>query len=305
MRAGGDRVSVHRGAKHTRRRGEDLNFPMKDRTSLEGAVSIITGARGGIGRGIARELAVAGSDVVLQVERDRERPVDVKDAARAQPLLEEIAALGRSALAVNCDVSDPAQVSAMVERAVEAFGRLDVLVNNAGIVRRCPVESMSDDEWDEVIDVNLKGMFLCCRAAIPHLKASSGAIVNNGSIASFGGAGGLAHYCASKHGVIGLTRALALELAPHRRHRQRRLPGHRGHADVVRGPHARPRPIPFVDRPRDPAGARPDTRGHGTRRGLPRDELQHHRPVDHGGWRHHLPRDVNDASRTPLARGRE
>ncbi|OOG25389.1 acetoin dehydrogenase [Thioalkalivibrio denitrificans] len=187
---------------------------MKNRTSLEGAVSIVTGARGVIGRGIARELADAGSDVVLQVARDGDGSVVVKEAGRAQPLVEEIEALGRKALAVNCDVSNPAQVNAMVERTIEIFGRLDVLVNNAGIVRVCPVESMTDHEWDEVLGVNLKGMFLCCRAAIPHLKASAGAIVNNGSIASFGGAGGLAHYCASKHGVIGLTRALALELAP-------------------------------------------------------------------------------------------
>ena len=187
---------------------------MKGRNPLEEAVSIVTGARGVIGRGIARELAAAGSDVVMQVERDQRDSVDVTGAARAQPLVEEIEALGRKALAVNCDVRNPAQVSAMVERTVEVFGRLDVLINNAGIVRVCPVETMPEDEWDEVLDVNLKGMFLCCRAAIPHLKASAGAIVNNGSIASFGGARGLAHYCASKHAVIGLTRALALELAP-------------------------------------------------------------------------------------------
>lgn len=187
---------------------------MNDRFPLDGFVSIVTGARGVIGRGIACELAVAGSDVVLQVERDRAAAVDVQNAAEAQPLIEEVEALGRKALAVNCDVRDPAQVSAMVDRTIDAFGRLDLLVNNAGIVRVRPVESMSEDEWDEVIDVNLKGMFLCCRAAIPHLKATSGAIVNNGSIASFGGAGGLVHYCASKHGVIGLTKALALELAP-------------------------------------------------------------------------------------------
>ena len=186
---------------------------MKEGNALEGLVSIITGARGVIGRGIARELAASGSDVVLQVERDQNDSVDVTDAARAQPLVEEIEALGCKALAVNCDVRNPAQVSAMVERTIEVFGRLDVLVNNAGIVRVCPVENMPEDEWDEVIDVNLKGMFLCCRAAIPYLKASAGAIVNNGSIASFGGAAGLAHYCASKHAVIGLTKALALELA--------------------------------------------------------------------------------------------
>ncbi len=186
---------------------------MNNRTSLEGCVSIVTGARGGIGRGISRELAAAGSDVVLQIERDQRDSVEVNDAARARPLVEEIEALGRKALPINCDVSNPAHVEAMVDRTIEAFGRLDVLVNNAGIVNTFRLEDMPEDEWDRVIDVNLKGMFLCCRAAIPHLKASAGAIINNGSIASFGGASGLTHYCASKHAVIGLTKALALELA--------------------------------------------------------------------------------------------
>ena len=187
---------------------------MNNGLPLDGCVSSVTGARGVIGRGISRDLAAAGSDLVLQVERDQRDSIEIDDVARAQTLVEEIEALGRKALPVNCDVRNAAQVSAMVERTVDAFGRLDVLVNNAGIVTVFRLEEMPEDEWDRVIDVNLKGMFLCSRAAIPHLKASAGTIINNGSIASFGGASGLAHYCASKHAVIGLTKALALELAP-------------------------------------------------------------------------------------------
>jgi len=180
---------------------------------LAGSVSIVTGARGVIGKGIARELAAAGADVVLQVERDPNGSTEVADASRLQALIDEIEGMGRRALPVNCDVTIPEQVSAMVEKTMEAFGRLDVLVNNAGIVSTCRVEDMPEAEWDRVLDVNLKGVFLCSRAAIPYLRESSGTIINNASVASFGGAAGMAHYCASKHAIIGLTKTLALELA--------------------------------------------------------------------------------------------
>ncbi len=186
---------------------------MATNSRLDESVSIVTGARGVIGRGIATELAAAGSDVVLQTEHDENQSIDVTDSTRTQALVDEIAEMGRDAVHVNCDVTNSTQVAAMVEKTVETFGRLDVLVNNAGIVMVSPVEEMAVAEWDHVMDVNVKGMFLCSRAAIPHLRESGGTIINNGSIASFGGAAGLAHYCASKHAVIGLTKALALELA--------------------------------------------------------------------------------------------
>ncbi len=187
---------------------------MATESPLEGSVSIVTGARGVIGRGIARELAGAGCDVVMQLERTRDGSTELRDESRARALVDDVEEMGVRALPVNCDVTDPEHVAAMVEAAVDAFGRIDVLVNNAGVVAVVPVEEMSETEWDGVVDVNLKGVFLCSRAAIPHLRETAGTIVNNASIASFGGAAGLAHYCASKHAVIGLTKALALELAP-------------------------------------------------------------------------------------------
>lgn len=187
---------------------------MSTNTELEGAVSIVTGARGVIGRGIATELAAAGSDVVIQTEHDRDKPTTISEETRAKDLIDEIEAIGRTAVPVNCDVSSPEHIGAMVEATIETFGQLDVLVNNAGIIEPTRVEEMTEETWDRVMDVNLKGVFLCSRAAIPHLRESSGTIVTTGSIASFGGAAGMANYCASKHAIIGLTKALALELAP-------------------------------------------------------------------------------------------
>ena len=186
---------------------------MTTQLPLDGFISIVTGARGGIGRGIARELAAAGSDVVVQTDHDRHEPTDVTDADRSRDVVEPIEKLGRNALAVNCDVTDAAHVTAMVDATIERFGKLDVLVNNAGLLTVSRVEDMLEADWDRVMDVNCKGVFLCSKAAIPHLRASAGSIVNVASIASFGGAGGMAHYCASKHATIGLTKTLALELA--------------------------------------------------------------------------------------------
>ena len=101
----------------------------------------------------------------------------------------------------------------MVEETIDEFGHIDVLCNNAGVITVAPVEEMDEAEWDSVMDVNVKGMFLASRAAIPLLKESGGSIINTASIAGSIGAAGLEHYCASKHAAIGLTKTLALELA--------------------------------------------------------------------------------------------
>jgi len=102
----------------------------------------------------------------------------------------------------------------MVDEVVEEFGGIDIVSNNAGVITVSPVEEMDEAEWDSIIDVNMKGAFLVARAVIPQLRESNGTIINTASIAGEIGASGLAHYCASKHGVLGLTKSLSLELAP-------------------------------------------------------------------------------------------
>ncbi|KAB1194404.1 glucose 1-dehydrogenase [Haloferax sp. MBLA0076] len=186
---------------------------------LEDKVSIVTGAGGQIGAGIAVELAKAGSDVViadvnvLDTEYNQQSSTDVGGADRAQEVAGRIEELGRRAHIVECDVTHADQVAAMVEETVSEFGGIDVLCNNAGIITVDPVEEMKEEEWDSVMGVNVKGVFLPSKAAIPHLKESNGAIINTASIAGSIGASGLAHYCASKHAVLGFTKSLALELA--------------------------------------------------------------------------------------------
>lgn len=193
---------------------------MVQKTSLDGAVSIVTGGGGDIGSGIAEELAAAGSDVViadvdvLDTEYNQQSSEEIGGATRARSVVESVEDHGQRAHVVDCDVTKADQVEAMVEEVIEEFGRIDVLANNAGVITVAPVEEMAEEEWDTVMDVNVKGMFLVARAAIPHLRESEGAIINTASIAGSIGAGGLAHYCASKHAVLGLTKSLCLELAP-------------------------------------------------------------------------------------------
>ncbi|WP_101297686.1 SDR family NAD(P)-dependent oxidoreductase [Halegenticoccus soli] len=188
--------------------------------SLDGKVAVVTGAGGEIGHGIARELAKGGCDVVvadvdvLESAHNQQGSAEVGGATRATSVVEEIESLGREAMVIKCDVTKADEVGSMVDRTVEAFGSLDVLVNNAGVITVAPVKELEEDAWDAIMDVNAKGVFLCSRAAIPHLRESRGTIVNVASIAGTIGAAGLGHYCASKHAVIGLTKVLALELAP-------------------------------------------------------------------------------------------
>ena len=173
---------------------------------LNGTVAIVTGAARGIGRGIALELARAGANIV------------VADLPTVQEQMDETCALlekeGVEPLSVHCDVRDWAQVEAMRDAALERFQRIDVLVNNAGVIGVAFVVSMSEEEWDRIIDVNLKGTFLCSKAVIPHMmERRSGRIVNLSSQGGKRGNAGVAHYCTSKFGVIGFTQSLALELA--------------------------------------------------------------------------------------------
>lgn len=170
---------------------------------LQGKVAIITGAGKGIGKGIALALAHEGCNVVVS---------DI-DETGCMETAREVAALGVKALGVPCDVSSRVAVENLFNEAVKAFGKIDIVVNNAGIYPFVSFAEMREEDWDKVIDVNLKSVFLCAKEAAKVLP-EGGRIISISSIASLIGFEGLAHYCASKSGINGLTRVLALELAP-------------------------------------------------------------------------------------------
>lgn len=171
---------------------------------LEGKIAIVTGAGRGIGKAIALELAAEGATVAVNYSRSAEA---------AEEVVAEIVAKGGSAVAIKADVSVMAEVEAMVKSVKETFGKVDVLVNNAGITRDKLVMMMTEADWDMVLDTNLKSAFLCSKAvATLFLRQKSGVIVNVGSVIGRVGAGGQANYSASKAGLIGLTKSLAKEL---------------------------------------------------------------------------------------------
>ena len=176
---------------------------------LGGRVAIVTGGGTGIGRAVCVRLARAGaSAVVVNYSRSVEE---------ANATVEEIESLGAKAYAHRADVSDESQVVAMVDEIVKRFGRLDVLVNNAGTTHFIPhsdLDGLTDQVWNEILGVNLKGTFFCCRAAAPELRKRKGAIVNVASVAGHRAVGSSIAYGVSKAGILQLTRALALALAP-------------------------------------------------------------------------------------------
>lgn len=175
---------------------------------LDNKTAIVTGARRGIGRTIALALAKEGANVVVS-------DISQEDC---QKVVTEIEGLGRKGLALKCDVTSRAEVEDMVGRTVAEFGKVDILVNNAGIISFKPFLELTDEDWDNTLNVNLKGQFLCARAVAKKMaKNKWGRIINIASISS-GGCGIafplIAHYTASKGGVTALTDALALELTP-------------------------------------------------------------------------------------------
>ena len=184
---------------------------------LTGKVALVTGAARGIGRGIARGLAAAGCDVALLDLADGANDTltyELSGRAELDAAATEIEALGVRARPIAADVRDSDAVEAALTETAEHFGGLDVLVNNAGVVHMGPVAEITAERWNLVFDVNVKGTFLCSRAAIPHLAPRGGTIVNIASVAGKRGYPGGAAYCSSKFAVVGLTQALAAELAP-------------------------------------------------------------------------------------------
>ncbi|HUI46185.1 MAG TPA: 3-oxoacyl-[acyl-carrier-protein] reductase [Nitrospirota bacterium] len=172
--------------------------------SLNGKVALVTGAAQGIGRDIALALATDGADVAI---------CDVNLEA-AQKTAADIEAKGKKSLALKANVAVSLDVTAMLEQVVEKLGRIDILVNNAGITRDGLILRMKDEDWDLVLSINLKGAFLCAKAALKYMtKQRSGTIINIASIVGAMGNAGQANYVASKAGLIGLTKTIAREYA--------------------------------------------------------------------------------------------
>ena len=178
--------------------------PPPGRNLLEGKVVLVTAAAGtGIGNATAQRCLEEGATVVVSDAHERR-------------LAEAAEALGQGTVAMVCDVTDEAQVQAMVDGTLAAHGRLDVLINNAGLGGTADLVDMPDEQWDRVLDISLTGTMRCMRAALRHMYgAGSGVIVNNASVMGWRAQAGQSHYAAAKAGVMALTRCAAIEAAPH------------------------------------------------------------------------------------------
>ena len=255
---------------------------------LKDSVAIVTGGARGIGRGIAFELAKEGARIVV---------ADLPSvAADRDETIADIKLLGSDAIAVDVDVRDFAQCQAMVQAAIDRWGQVDVLVNNAGVISVGFVAGLTEEAWDLVMDVNVKGTFLCSKAVVPHMmQRRIGRIINLSSQAGKSGKPAVSHYCASKFAVIGFTQALAGEMAPFDvtvnaicpgevdsymwrevlRARDRSRPRHLEGAGMGRGVAER-----------SAAGPPADRRGHRPGGRVPVQGGQHHRRVDQHQRRH-------------------
>ncbi|NLY78462.1 MAG: 3-oxoacyl-[acyl-carrier-protein] reductase [Lysinibacillus sp.] len=172
---------------------------------LDGKTAVVTGASRGIGRAIALELAKEGANVVVNYSGSE---------AKAQEVVEEISKIGSKAIAVQANVADNDSVQNLMKSALDEFGSIDILVNNAGITRDNLLMRMKEDEWDDVINTNLKGVFLCTKAVTRQMmKQRAGRIIKIASVVGVIGNAGQANYTAAKAGVIGLTKTSARELA--------------------------------------------------------------------------------------------
>jgi meso-butanediol dehydrogenase/(S,S)-butanediol dehydrogenase/diacetyl reductase len=188
--------------------------------TLKGKVALVTGGGTGIGKGVvellAREgasLAVAAADIIRS-GANQYGSKNIGGYTAAKAVVEGLSKDGIDAVAIEADVTDPASVQTMIDKTVAAFGKLDILVNVAGVITCKEVIDLTEDDWDSILDTNAKGTFLTNQAAVRQMKkqGSGGRIVNFASIAGKNGYAGLAHYCASKFAVVGFTNALAKEV---------------------------------------------------------------------------------------------
>jgi 3-oxoacyl-[acyl-carrier protein] reductase len=174
--------------------------------SLAGSTALVTGAATGIGAAIAATLATAGVRVAIN---------HLDQGGVAKKLVREIEAGGGDAIAIDADVTDSDQVRGMIEQTEEALGPLQILINNAGVILDKPFLELTEQDWDRIVDTDLKAVFLCCRAVLPGMqRRKRGTVINIASELGYLGRAGFAPYCAAKAGVIGLTRSLAREFAP-------------------------------------------------------------------------------------------
>lgn len=181
------------------------NSPANNPLDLKGQVALVTGGSRGIGRRIALTLAQAGAHVAINF---------VSNRSLAEEVVEQIRSFGRQSLCIQADVKVEEQVSQMVEKVSRELSKINILVNNAGVTRDNLIMRMSREEWQEVVDVNLTGAFLCSRAVVRDMvKQRSGAIINISSVVGLRGNPGQSNYCSAKAGLIGLTKSLARELA--------------------------------------------------------------------------------------------
>lgn len=175
--------------------------------NLSNKIAIVTGSGRGIGRAIALKLAEVGATVVVN---------DIGDAEPLEAVAQEIRAMGRQSLPILADVSSSSDVARLVAEAIANYGKIDILVNNAGIARDQLVLRMSEEDWDRVLDVDLKSVFLCTKAVLRHMvKQRWGRIISIASIVGIVGNPGQANYASAKAGIIGFTRTVAKEVASH------------------------------------------------------------------------------------------
>jgi 2-deoxy-D-gluconate 3-dehydrogenase len=176
-----------------------------DTFSLAGKIALVTGASRGLGAAIAEGLAEAGADLALVARSDK-----------LEGVAEHIQTLGRRCIGLPVDLAKVDSCQKVVQQTLDFYGALDIVVNNAGITRRGPIAAISENDWDCVLNLNLKSVFFLCQAAAKHMvQRQSGKIINIGSLFSFQGGILIAPYTASKSGLAGLTKLLANELAPH------------------------------------------------------------------------------------------
>jgi len=172
---------------------------------LDSKVALVTGSSRGVGKAVALGFAKNGADVVINYTANQEA---------ADNVVSEIESMGRKAVAVKADVAVLSDVNNLVNAGVDKFGKLDILVNNAGFTRPAMMVKMSEDQWDQVVDIHLKGAFMCSQAAARHMKEqNSGKIINVTSVAGLVGTVGQINYSAAKGGIISMTKSIAREMA--------------------------------------------------------------------------------------------